>query len=396
MEKIKINKKSIMGFFIIFFAIVPYKINILNRLPLYQLLLLLSIVSLAFQKKIKTAVLSKKTIKILLCFIIIICYGFIMLPFLNLTGNEIENISFFLFWLLISICFSVYFNNEKMIDKAMLYFCCISLIIAFLGWVTAFTGYYFNQTYVSYLYRLNFLGLYRPNTIFFNINDNAVFMFFSLVILFVLTEGKNKLSMFRIIGTVLICGNILFVDSRGIELATLIFLIWYFILYKRNTYKKIIVVLFFLLLLIFFIDKIANLSVFQDGLGDTDRINIISISINNLIKTYFLGVGPGNISYYNSLASTGVSDCHNFFIEISCDYGLIGIISILTWYILNINMAYHLSKREEKAKLILVFLFIFPIISIVSSSLIGKSFFICFFALLLALLNQMDLQIIKK
>lgn len=217
-------------------------------------------------------------------------------------------------------------------------------------------------------------------------------MFLSIVVLFLATEKKNKGIFWRIIGMMLFCSNIILVDSRGVELGLMLFLtIYLFSTRKVRWYYKAVIIIAVVLFVVFNFDLILNLDIFSSGMSDSGRFSILTMCMSSLKRSNFLGVGPGNIAsvndYYFSAETVAP---HNFFIEILCDYGIVGSISIVVWFIGNLSCAWRMSKYDGRALIIWIALISFFPISIVSSSLIGKSWVACFFGIIAACLNSIE------
>lgn len=391
-RSIKINLSHIWIALLVSFSIVTYKISIIQEIPVYRIMYIITFIFMLSTNKYKNSKMNNNLKKSIILWLIITLWGLISLIWINKTGKEINYIMYDIIWNIISICFSVYMINSQKKDKILSYYCIISTIIAIMGIYTGITGYYFNDTHISYHYNLNTLGLYKPNTIFYNINDNAVFMFTSIIALFLYTEKKEKKKIIRIIGTLLYISNIILVDSRGIELSLIIFLLIYFFATKKiNIKTKIRISLLVIILLCIFSSQIMNLSIFKTGINDSSRISIIDMSLESLKKSYYLGVGPGNISHVNAIYNKAETyDTHNFFLEIFCDYGIVGAVAISLWYISNLKTAYIFMKKEKEAVIVLAALISMLCAFIVSSSLIGKAWFACFFGIIVAILNQIE------
>lgn len=390
---IKINLSYVWIAILILFSIFPYKIHFFKDIPLYRILYVLTFIFMLISKKYKFKSKSiNKSLKVtIFSWTVLAIWGIISLIWITKTGNEFNYISYDLIWVIISLCFSKYMKIEIKRNKILFYYCIIASILALMGLYTGITGHYFNDTHISYHYNLNMFGLYKPNTIFYNINDNAVFMFSSIIILFLYTE-KKKNNLVRIIGTILFTSNIILVDSRGIELALIIFLTIYFISTRSiSLNKKIQIFILAFIVILVFSNKIFNLSIFKSGLSDNARISIINMSLKSLEHTNYLGVGPGNISMVNSMFNNAETyDTHNFFLEIFCDYGIIGAISIIVWYAVLLKTSYIYRKSEKDATIIFALLISMLCAFVVSSSLIGKSWIVCFFGIIVSILNNIE------
>lgn len=392
-KSLKINLSYVWIAFLILFSIIPYKIHFLKDIPLYRILYILTFIFILISKKHKNEnnCLNNSLKATIFFWILLAIWGVISFVWITKTGHELNYISYDLIWAIVSLCISKYMKIETKKNKILFYYCIIALILALMGLYTGITGHYFNDTHVSYHYNLNSFGLYKPNTIFYNINDNAVFMFSSIIVLFLYTE-KKKNHLFKFIGIILFTSNIILVDSRGIELALIIFWTIYFISMRSISFnKKMKIFVFAFILILMFGNKIMDLGIFKSGVSDNARISIINMSLKSLKKSNYLGVGPGNISTVNSMFNNAETyDTHNFFLEIFCDYGIIGAISITAWYVILLKTAYIYRKSEKDAAIIFALLISMLCAFIVSSSVIGKSWIVCFFGIIVSILNNIE------
>lgn len=389
-----IYPKSIFIAFLVLITIYVWRPSILNGIPLYQVIFPICFTCLLCSKQINSKMIGRNLRKSTYCWLIVLLWGIASLLWIKLTGNELTIIAYLFNWILISIIFSVYSCNKFFREKILKYYCIFAAIIGVMGLITSITGYYFHNTYDSYYYTRNFLNLYRPNSIFYNVNDHAVFMFFSIVVLFLATE-RSKTSFWRVTGMLLFCANIILVDSRGAELAVMMFLAIYFFKEKKlKWYHKVLIVFIIAMFVLFNYNLIFSMGLLNVGLGDSGRLFIIGMSLSSLKQSYFMGVGPGNIAAVNeALFSSPVVAPHNFFLEILCDYGIVGFISIVVWFLNNLMCSWKLSRYDRGAFIVWIALIAFLPISIVSSSLIGKSWFACFFGILIAYLNSTEYSI---
>lgn len=394
-EKMVFRPYSVWLLILVFFSIYAWKINIFGEVALYKMIYPALFVFFLIQKKFNKNTVGKNLRVSTYCWSTILLWGLFSLLWININGTEFNYLSYDLCWICITLCFSYYALTKRNRERLMIYFCGFALVIGLMGIYTSFTGYYFNDTHASYHHIKNFLGLYRPNGVFFNINDNAVFMFFSIVLIFLLTENKKNSLFWRSLGLAIFGGNILLVDSRGVELGLLIFLILY--LFKTKKIKKIykiIMIMGMILFSAFSLDSIMNLGLFDEGLQDSGRLSIIEMSFFSLSKTNFMGVGPGNIASINaSLFSAETVAPHNFFIEVFCDYGIIGLIALVIWFASNLKCTIRMMRYDNRALVIWASWIAFLVISIVSSSLIGKSWVACYFGIMVAYLNSIECYI---
>jgi len=268
----------------------------------------------------------------------------------------------------------------------------VSLIIALIGVYEAFTGNIIHRTAGSYYYRKNLFGLTSPNTIFFNINDNAVFMAMSLFIAWIGSDKFKHRAFMRFILILLYGTNIIMVDSRGAILATVAFFMLE-LLQLRSWNRRVMRVGGFMiavtLMLPFLLESGILNSVLSSTLSDEARFSIWSNTIDSMKKSWLFGVGPGSITNVNRLsAALRVCDPHNFLLEITANYGVIGGVLFIFWYARLLINSKKEAKYSNSSQSVWNALLCFIPLSIVPSSLVGKVWTICFFAVLIATLNQ--------
>lgn len=286
----------------------------------------------------------------------------------------------------------VYISRKKTYMELLIgVYCTISLVIAFSGVYEALTGNFYHLTYASYAYKKNGLGLFRPNTIFYNINDNAVFCYFSLVVSFLFTEGNKNMRWLRALMALTFLCNVLFTDSRGALLGSAVFLFCYWIRYTNK--KKKLIALFTFSIIIMLVGVWiyeAFISQYMTGLG---RDSVWGRSIEKLEESWYFGVGPGNIAILNGQdGSNGVNEVHSFFLEIFCEYGVVGIVSLVFWFIYMIKQSFRMSVLSRKAFICFSSFLGFLPVSISSSSLIGKPWLIAYFAIIIVIMNSIELN----
>lgn len=323
-----------------------------------------------------------------ICWGLVLTWGIILIPFTFQLGVNMDSITYIMAFIAMAGVFSYYSIIDGGIQRLLLCYIILSGAIGILGWYEAITGNIINITPGSYYYKTNFLGLHYPNTIFYNINDNAVFMTMSLFIAWLYTYQLKHRVWIRIVALIVYGGNIVLVDSRGALLAMVAFFIIQ-TLETKNAKKILPLVLVLGVGLIAF----SNVSLFAEGMKETGRSLIWENTINNIKSSSFLGVGAGNIVYANRLSLISpVADVHNFFLELLADYGFIGFFSVILWYCILLVICLKGNRLYPECRMIFNILICFLPLSIVSSSLIGKSWTICFFSILISYLNYIQYQ----
>lgn len=312
---------------------------------------------------------------------------------LDTFRNEMRNLGFILYLICAIYVFSYYFSFNECRKTIKTAFFFISIIIGLSGVYESLTGNYYHLTYESYAYTLNSFGFYRPNTIFYNVNDNAVFSLFSVVVAFLLADECKHKIIIKLLALVVFGMNIIMVDSRGAEAGLALFLALFFIKSNRIRNKPLVFIITMpaaFVMIRFLIETLDISKIFQFG----DRLNVWNNSLKSLADSYCLGVGPGNISLRNSKITssiTTITAVHNFLLEILCDYGMVGFFAVMGFIVRLIKIS--LSGVQNSSRLLIVFsgLIAFLLSSVTGSSLMGKSWFGCFIAIIVAEINYIEI-----
>lgn len=268
------------------------------------------------------------------------------------------------------------------------------IIQALLGIKESLTGEYIFNVYEHYAWHYNSFGLHMPATAFFNTNNYAVYCILSLPFIALCKSRFLILNVLSYLGYLLGIIAILLTGSRTGLLCVIVYVILYFYynVYKTNNSKvlKIFIVLsVFVLLIIFLVNIIQFFElIFPNGsVSDEDRLpiwgNYIIICFKNLLV---YGVPGCSSELLMRLVGSNIPP-HCMFLEILVEYGLIGLICILTiieklipnkvssMSIFHINM----SK---------IFLYIFLIASICPSSMSGSYYLWAMFGIFYSINNK--------
>lgn len=254
-----------------------------------------------------------------------------------------------------------------------------------------------------------------PTGVFNNPNDYATFL--ALSIPFALSTFRYVRSkLVRLTGlglAVLSLYFIVVIGSRGNILAVLLELIFIF-LFLTNINQKVKVVVAGLaclgLVLIFFSDHLREfffnmtwqiLSIVeQSKLGIESvavRVNLVRNGLAFLYSTAGFGVGAGNAEYwmenFQVYDTQGITNPHNWWLEILVDYGVFILIGYVTVYLGLLRGLWHRWRKAQDrgermiAEALLVALIGFSVASISSSSIMAFNPQWMLFAFSLAFLN---------
>lgn len=339
---------------------------------------------------VRSSIIKKSNV----CWAIIIIWG-VILSFVN--GIVLTNFKI-LMWCLSFVTLPMmisYYSQDYRIYKffriAVILAC---LPIGLLGIYEGISGHYVHETIASYAYTKSALGFYRPNTIFYNVNDNAIFCLICSILAFYV-EGTPRFKRITRFVCLLVFGlNIIMVDSRGAELGLVLFLVIYFYRSVKGLKRFLLIAT---IIPVFFIG--VNSFDYQTFFDIEGRVVIWSMSLDSLADTSYFGVGPGMISSINEarFINAEVVAVHNFLLEMFCDFGIVGLCVIVYWYYC---LFYYAIKSKtvsyEKSALLIGSLVASILASITCSSLLGKSFPVLFFAIVIAELNIIYSKYIPK
>lgn len=245
-------------------------------------------------------------------------------------------------------------TNRRILSNLLKLTIVAILVQNLVGWFEVITGIYpfaFNIDNIPYNRLLR-----RPITFFKNVNDYATFLLFSLIFL-VSYQPKGTFYakvpfMLKKVGRWLLAlstfGLIIMVGSRGILLVAVLsvsFLILFKL--KDNFFKKKILLVgvgFVTLSALVLLSTIGIPPVESLPEEDLTRVHLIYNGLHYLKDTLFVGVGPGNVSYYleaHRYFPVGhIRTIHNWWIEFLVMYGIVFFVFYIFLYIKNIVVSF--------------------------------------------------------
>lgn len=292
-------------------------------------------------------------------------YSLLSLGWVHDYLGWIKSVYFIGLGLLSILIINKYFNKTTDI---LMGFKVMSIMIIFhniIGWYEIISGNYIFLTMDKATY---FERFSLPVSSFNNPNDFAVFLLFSIGILYICAaNSKNKIYRLTYVFFIVSSLSLLVLTaSRANILGFLLGLVFYVALSlkKRKTRNGLILILVFIIALIsifpnHFINLISivgdNLYIkYSDGVGsDATRLNLIKNGLFFLVSTFGFGTGAGNIEYWmlnRSIYNTsGIENIHNWWMEILVAYGLIIFILYAIFYVkllLNLIKKFKMSSNE--------------------------------------------------
>ena len=277
-------------------------------------------------------------------------------------------------------------------NSLLMVFVIISVLVALFGVYESVTGNIINKTPGSYYYRRNWLGFALPNTIFYNINDSAIFMTMSLFISWIYASDKKNKKVLQAFFLFVYGFNVLMVGSYGSLLAIVLFLLLQFISADNNRSRRTNRLLVFCACVVF-----AFSIVLASGLISTDtyeaikeegRLTIWGHTLSSASISPVFGVGPSKVAELNMANYPGsTAQVHNIFLEMWANYGAVGGILFIGWYLTLFRNARKEGKTNYSCRIVYNTLISFFPLSIVCSSLLNRSWSLCFFAFLVMQIN---------
>lgn len=319
--------------------------------------------------------------RIFLFFIFWFLYGVLELVW---TVNVMESIRELYYLALYIIIIFIIINKIDSLKKAEIFekilwmFTNIIILIAIYEFIT---GHHLEVSRYIIESRFEFTDVSRATSIFYNENDLSFYINLFSPIYIINTFNKENPVKIRIINLIflLMAGSIIILNDSKFSFIALVLqlLIYIYIKNKRNFKKNIVYFsIFSLIILIFnmniikgFIDGFKQV-IYSYGSGNI-RINLILNGLHRSISSFFMGAGPSayrNSSPY-SYTTKGISDAHNWWIELLVNYGII----IVIGFIIILYIAFKKSLKMIKSKNIIIKnISLFVVISIVGF-MIGSS-----------------------
>ncbi|MDC5135892.1 O-antigen ligase family protein [Acinetobacter baumannii] len=297
--------------------------------------------------------------------------------------------------------FSNSFDDISKATKLIIYLSLLNFIIGFLETLgvfrlpmspyspyASFFGYAQTDMNDFYSYTVDTI-LKRPTG--FNGNPNNFGFVFAIVLPFIFLYSKYL----KFVGLFLLIWFNIYIQSRGLFLASLIFFVVLFLFdYKKNIKYLPFGMLLLILILPFLTFNlseyrfsstlesiVAGWEMIKTGGGDTNsstdiRSFIYSLGFSNLLKEPFLGLGIGGIQSILVSMDFEIQSFHFYFLEMLVDYGVIFYITFLFFYsklIFKLVKIYRSSKDlnwKRISKSCAISLIIMPFASISPSSIV--------------------------
>jgi len=264
------------------------------------------------------------------------------------------------------MCIIIFSKIFKKSDDILTCFRILSVMIIIhniIGWYEISTG---NYMFMTAERSLKFARYNNPVSIFYNTNDFATFLFMSIFITYVCAVNSKKvIGKCVFIGTMISSTYLLIMTGSranilGIILAFIVFV--YLSMRNKRGRRTILIILislfgFILLMpialnnLFLLINQNLYFRFSADVSSDVARINLIKNGFTFLINTFGFGTGAGNIEYwmdnYGTYNTFGLTNMHNWWMEILTGYGIIVFLLYITFYIKLFQSLYRKYKISK-------------------------------------------------
>jgi len=266
------------------------------------------------------------------------------------------------------ICIIIYANYFRTTDDILLVLRLFSLMIIvhnIIAWYEVTTG---NYIFLPLDRALRYARSGYPVSMFYNTNDFATFILFSIFILYIcLMNSKKNIGKLVYISTIISSIILLIKTSSranilGLIIACISFV--FFSMKNKKVFRNIIIILTVVFIIIAItpgimvnislsIERNLKFNLASNSGSDFIRLNLIKNGFYFLFKTYGFGTGAGNIEYwmdnYAIFDTKGILNIHNWWMEILTGYGIIIFIMYIIFYIklfLSIYRKYKYCKNK--------------------------------------------------
>lgn len=333
---------------------------------------------------------------ILTFFLFWLLYGFLSLIWVKDLTSGIKDIIFLLFG--IGIIFFVVANlrREKHYTSFYYIWLMMAVLLLFIGLVNHFLQIHLP---VSRIYTASAYQKTIPTAVFTNENDYASFITISVFLcLAFINHNRKFISIIAGIGFIGVSLYIIMVTSSRANLLAIMlsFVVWYLFIADKKTQLRLLKLFLVGLPFIFLVFFNRVVSVSQKIIGEITSLNVgeasatggsVEIRINLLRNvlvfledTFGFGVGAGNAEYYMEkfqvFNTYGDFNIHNWWAEILVNYGVLVFTVYVLIYISLIYKLYHIYKRT----------------SVVTIKMISEGLFMCLITFALASISPSSMM----
>lgn len=342
---------------------------------------------------------------------------FILAVFSALWADSLTDVirhSFFIFNGISLVFFVVWYLRDMDDYRRFVYLWLLILIpMLALGYWNLFTGSYLETALTRGI--ISGSSFYYPTAVFGNVNDFATYLALSIpFILMPMSHIRSKLHLILGVPLLLLTLYLLLMTSSRANLIAVIMglVFWFFFLAKMKWKIKIVVLscVILVVLSIGFSSQIQELGtevskqivsigtqVRNQEESAYVRINLIKNCLILLVDHSLIGVGAGNaeihIEKFGVYNTAGITNPHNWWVEVLVNYGVFFFIAYLIFYIKMFQTLWQFRKRARSQwriiplDIALTGMVIFILASISSSSVMAFQPQWVFWAFCLGVIN---------
>ncbi|WP_077619735.1 O-antigen ligase family protein [Bacillus sinesaloumensis] len=284
------------------------------------------------------------------------------------ASDKVEGIKeLYYFGIFILLIFSIIASMDqkyllKWVDYSFIIIGIITILLSFVE--LAFNTHLSTSRYVIEADKYGGLGLRVATAFFYNENDLSLFLV--MVTPFFLVRFRKSIFQLPILASILF---IMFMNgSRIAILAFIVQIVVFLFMIYRPQLKHI--VKFFLIFtplyigaLIYYsgdiINKVFEVMESTENNSTNTRLSLIYNGIRSIIDFFFVGVGAGNFQLHvNPSETNGIVNPHNWWIEVSTNYGVILFIFYLAFLIFIFKKLWVIFKRDNHVSALALSLFV--------------------------------------
>lgn len=379
--------------------------------------LLLLLYMIIVEKKIKMNRNKDNFYSIVFMFVWVI-YSLFSLAWVKDYDSWIKALFFLIIGLLVFVLFSNHLTDRIDILKSFRLIFIIVAIHNIIGWYEIFTE---NYLFLSIERIAQYARYGYPVSTFGNTNDYATFMLFSVYVSYIclINAKTHVMKVIYLLGLISSAFQMGATNSRanllGLILSIMLF-VFLSIRYKKTRHTVLLLLGIAFIVILIKPEILTNLSLTidenltfnfasQSG-SDGVRMNLIRNGLLFLGSTFGFGVGAGNIEYWiehKAIYDTGgITNMHNWWLEILVAYGVIIFIMYIVFFVklfISLYRKYKASKDKVNRSIslgIMCFMAGFVIGSVSSSSNINSEWMWVFWGISVAYQGIKEKEIVSK
>jgi teichuronic acid biosynthesis protein TuaE len=370
------------------------------QLSPYRILLILSpFVFLKVKKSTIRQLIESKNYEYFAFMLFWVIYSIIPIVWIKDFSGWVKMYIFLLSGFITTWYIGLYLTSKNDIVNALEVVELLSVVFGAIAIYEIFTGNYLflNEESLSYYQErsqvVSTIGFRVPISVFGNPNNYSLFLLFSVFGSLGLSKTKNTKPgrLLSLVFTMFFSFLLVATQSRSGFIGLILgFMAYGFILIKRTNAKNIWKFILVIIGTLFFaipwliqnkelFEALITINLNATSGSDAVRINLIKNGVHFLVNSFFMGVGLGNIEYYMAnygvYSTGGITNIHNWWMEILVSSGIFVFIFYIYVYLKNLKRLYKFSSfkfdndMQHLSTVFFSFLSAFFVASVGSSSL---------------------------